>query len=435
MVRLISGGLLVLCCLSLVAGELPPEESEGAKKAAERDAADVKAGKGPVGYGLMLDAGSTGSRVHVYRWVWGAGALPEVTDDFFFEVKPGVSSYKDEPSKGGASLEPLLQYAYDHMPRDRIKDTWVRLYATAGLRLLPVEQQDALLESIRDTLQASPFIFERSWVAISAGVEEAVDAWISANYILEVATDPDPKNTIGTLDLGGGSIQITCRPSSGEIPEDLKHDLSLAGHSVPLYAKSHLAYGLMQARKRADQLVKKSGKKEHPCFLKGTSTEIDGEEYQGTSDYEGCKELQNNLHQFCAGQVDDCFPMNNVPAPKTEGNFLAFSYFYDVLTEFLPGVDKPTVAQVTAKTQEVCGSEFEPLAAAHTGYEPKNKEFMRRACHDLSYITYLLGTHLGFAPEDQRIELVKKLKGKEMSWTLGASLKMIKNPKDPKAEL
>ena len=32
-------------------------------------------------------AGSTGSRVHVYRWVWHDGhALPNVTDDFFKQV-------------------------------------------------------------------------------------------------------------------------------------------------------------------------------------------------------------------------------------------------------------------------------------------------------------------------------------------------------------
>eukprot|EP00961_Rhodomonas_salina_P149017 2006043-Rhodomonas_salina.4 len=28
------------------------------------------------------------------RWVWEGGALPNVTDDFFYEIKPGVSSFK-----------------------------------------------------------------------------------------------------------------------------------------------------------------------------------------------------------------------------------------------------------------------------------------------------------------------------------------------------
>jgi hypothetical protein len=32
-------------------------------------------------------AGSTGSRVHVYRWVWKDGdKLPNITDDFFHQV-------------------------------------------------------------------------------------------------------------------------------------------------------------------------------------------------------------------------------------------------------------------------------------------------------------------------------------------------------------
>ena len=45
-------------------------------------------------------------------------------------------------------------------------------------------------------------------VAIASGLNEAVDAWVSANYILGTSTAANAQETMGTIDLGGGSIQV-----------------------------------------------------------------------------------------------------------------------------------------------------------------------------------------------------------------------------------
>ena len=45
-------------------------------------------------------------------------------------------------------------------------------------------------------------------VAIASGLDEAVDAWVSANYILGTSTAANAQETMGTIDLGGGSIQV-----------------------------------------------------------------------------------------------------------------------------------------------------------------------------------------------------------------------------------
>lgn len=54
-------------------------------------------------------------------------------------------------------------------------------------------------------------------MAIASGINEAVDAWVSANYILGGATAADPKDTVGTIDLGGGSVQV-CPTSTTHTP-------------------------------------------------------------------------------------------------------------------------------------------------------------------------------------------------------------------------
>ena len=51
-------------------------------------------------------------------------------------MKPGLSSYADEPNKGGASLQPLLEKAMETIPEGQETETPVEVRATAGLRLL-----------------------------------------------------------------------------------------------------------------------------------------------------------------------------------------------------------------------------------------------------------------------------------------------------------
>jgi len=61
------------------------------------------------------------------------------------------------------------------------------------------------------------------------------------------------------------------------------------------------------------------------------------------------------------------------------GKYLAFSYFYDVLPEFVAS-DEPTVAEIEVAARQVCSSTLKDLKAKHSNYESHNPEFIRRAC-------------------------------------------------------
>mmetsp|Transcript_19220 Transcript_19220/g.53170 ORF Transcript_19220/g.53170 Transcript_19220/m.53170 type:complete len:371 (-) Transcript_19220:479-1591(-) len=348
------------------------------------------------------------------------------------------------------------------IPPEQVSKTWVKLYATAGLRLLTTEEQDGLLAAVQNLLIASPFIFEPrtrpspDWVKISEGLDEAVDGWITANYILEVVAADDASDTYGALDLGGASIQFTCRTpfmldatlrtgqrQTGEAV------VQLAGEDLHLYAVSHLAYGLIQSRRRVDNLVfngRAGGESQteivHPCLLNGTRalchksgpTTVDckpggqvsgslleqelGHEVPagdvvmvGSSDFDGCQALHRLVTKgsgqggACENDEPDCVAMDSVELPKFNGRYLAFSYFYDVLVEFIPTLT-PSVADIRAAAKQVCSSDAATIALKHADYEPKNKEFLRRACQDISYILHLLGGYLKLPEDEPRIELV-----------------------------
>jgi apyrase len=98
------------------------------------------------------------------------------------KVEPGLSSYAADAAGAGASLQPLLEFAGQHVPVQQQAQTPVYLMATAGLRLLPATAADAILEQCRKKLLASQFLFKRDWASIISGTSEGLYAWVAANY-------------------------------------------------------------------------------------------------------------------------------------------------------------------------------------------------------------------------------------------------------------
>ena len=115
-------------------------------------------------YMILVDAGSSGSRVHVFRLLWsapGAGlhelALPEIElPSKKLKVEPGLSSFEDTPGLAGESLLPLVEFAKSHVPPEQWAATPIQVVATAGLRLVPRASADAILESCRVTRAFPP---------------------------------------------------------------------------------------------------------------------------------------------------------------------------------------------------------------------------------------------------------------------------------------
>ena len=59
-------------------------------------------------YGIMFDAGSTGSRIHVYKFHTGSNGDLMLDDELFQQVKPGLSSYPDDIAGAVASIQSLV---------------------------------------------------------------------------------------------------------------------------------------------------------------------------------------------------------------------------------------------------------------------------------------------------------------------------------------
>ena len=120
--------------------------------------AKVAAGDGGGGqrYAVVIDAGSTGSRVHVFAFAPGAGGALALMGDTFEQLKPGLSAHAAAPAEGAASLRPLLDKAVATVPAAQAAATPVEVRATAGLRMLPGDQAEKLLSGAAAASPARP---------------------------------------------------------------------------------------------------------------------------------------------------------------------------------------------------------------------------------------------------------------------------------------
>lgn len=136
-------------------------------------------GKPLVQYALMVDAGSTGSRLHVYRFNFCESSVsPILEDELFVEVKPGLSFYKDDTSRAGMSLQSLMELSMANVSSSMRKCSPVAVKATAGLRVLNEIQVNGILSSVEQTVKSYPFpVHDDKGIAIMDGSDEGISLY------------------------------------------------------------------------------------------------------------------------------------------------------------------------------------------------------------------------------------------------------------------
>lgn len=359
-------------------------------------------------HAVVLDAGSTGSRVLAFtfhRHIFTGNLVLE--SELWKEVKPGLSSHAADPQAGAATISHLLNLAKESVPKEQRASTPVTLMATAGLRLLPATQADALLAAVRETIDASGF--DNRGVDVMSQLDEGVFGWLTVNYLLQQLENP--KKSYVALDLGGGSTQITFAPKHEETfvttpKKHFLHPVRVSGVDQTLYSHSYLGLGLMSAREAIFRLndPREASTLASACIL--GQAEFNGlviKEEQMVG-YEAC---MMEVHHFLdTMKIDQC---KEVPTRK----IAAFSYFHDravdvgMLGEGESGV--VTVQQYLDAAQNAC--------AAPSSESP----FL---CVDLTFIAGLL--HHGYRlSADAKLGLYKQIDGHQTSWGLGAAFNLL----------
>lgn len=386
-------------------------------------------------YAVIIDAGSTGSRVLAFTFFKSlTDKSLKLDDELWHEVKPGLSSYADNPQEGAKSLIPLIDLAKGRIPQQHWATTPLVLKATAGLRLLPDDKAEALLQEVKNVLRMSGFHTTENSVGIMDGRDEGIFSWFTVNYLMDRVSG-DTKETLVALDLGGGSTQITFVPTDpGTLlttPEEYLTSISLLHRELKLYTHSYLGLGLMAARQAV--LLKHRGEDgvihspcinpiiEHEWNYAGNTYAVRGPQEAKYREIRGqAGRLSENRpiadHASCLKTcVEVIKDQVHAPPELRTRDVIAFSYFFDRATE--RGLIDPFAGGVIT-VQEFL------QAAVQTCSIPNAEQPM--ACLDLTYIGAFLTSGYGLKG-DNTVKLYKRIDGYEISWGLGLAFHVINN--------
>ncbi|XP_031262541.1 apyrase 2-like [Pistacia vera] len=396
-------------------------------------------------YAVIFDAGSSGSRVHVYCFDQNLDLVPIGEDlELFVQIKPGLSAYANDPQLAANSLTTLLDKAQSVVPQDLRSKTPVRVGATAGLRQLEGDASDRILQAVRDLLQYKSS-FKADGVTVLDGTQEGAYEWVTINYLLGRLGKKYSK-TVGVVDLGGGSVQMAyaiseeeagTAPKLSDGEDSYVKEMTLMGTKYFLYVHSYLHYGLLAARA---EILKVTDDSDNPCILAG----YDGSYKYGGKDYKASASPSgSNLEQCRSTAIealsvnDSCTHMKctfggiwNGGGGDGQKSLFVASFFFDRAAEagFIDSkqaVAKVRPADFETAAKRACQTRLEDAKSAFPHVEEANLPYI---CMDLVYQHTLLVIGFGLDPWLD-ITLVKQVEYRnarvEAAWPLGSAIEAI----------
>ncbi|XP_031631935.1 ectonucleoside triphosphate diphosphohydrolase 5-like [Contarinia nasturtii] len=367
-----------------------------------------------VQYAVVIDAGSSGSRVVAYQFYndsWNAGLT--LGDELYEETQPGLSAFVDSPAEGAQAINELLLKAKKFVPKHLWKKTPAVLKATAGLRLLHSAKAEKILKEVRKVFSKSGFLITNNAVEIMDGDNEGVYSWFAANFLLDRFGSNSA--TVATLDLGGASMQVTFSLKNASerrlLAEHIK-TVSTSKGPMDVFTNSYLCSGLQAVRDSIYASTKPDGIKTGTSCING-SFNFDMDQY---SDW-----AANSAIHFDA--CADLFRLKTMslikqkPLTLSQNEIVATNYFYEFATE--TGLVDParggelTVGDFMSKASQLCVNVGKHNAVT---------------CLDMTYIAVLLKDGYGLHPST-KISVYRYINNHRVNWPLGCAYDLLTSTK------
>ncbi|CAF1675672.1 unnamed protein product [Rotaria magnacalcarata] len=415
-------------------------------------------------YALVVDAGSTHSKIFLYTWPAdksdGLGETSRITQVKACNVPGGAITSISDPTLVNAKeyFDSAMSDCISEIPSTRKSRAYIFLGGTAGLRLFNMSNSsytNSLLASTRAYFSTLGVLIKapESQVRIISGSEEGLSGWISTNILMgQLFENNKPFDTYGVSDMGGASTQISF--ISPNATND-RFDMTLFDTQYDLYSHSYLCYGTEQLRLlHLGQLVNKANgslRIDEPCLQYGYlqnltydnifNTPCAQNQYAPLSSLDTSSKftfvglgnstrcsvlLQERLNESVCTSTTCSF--NNVYQPKPISaslKFIAISAWYTTFQNLAPNVSlspdqdgnfnfsKVNFSQIKAAINAICNQPWSDQLPPKDQYRP----FL---CFNSMYHWTLL--EYGYSMNDTNLrnfQIVKKINSNDIGWTLG----------------
>jgi len=364
------------------------------------------------GYGAVVDAGSTGSRLTVFRWqtasdtrvpeVWPVAA---VDDERAAGLRCPVSDFLTSEPQTCACLERLAARAREDALRalrvSSLPPIPLRLKATAGVRRQGGPDRARIVAAADACLARSPGYAWRGAEVIS-GVREGFYAWVAVNHLDHRLRAERIEETHGILEIGGWSAQIAYRvpgPLEPAPPRGEVIALTMGPRTVHVYSLSDEL-----GEDAAVSAIGSGARLPAQCAAEG--------------DPDAC--LSEKIDAFLCGtsaKGPGCRDAEWRPAHHPEMRFVGLSTVAHVARNLGAGTDA-SFDDVRARAVKVCGPGSDKRGVRDALFRAVPPRYRERVCFDAFYAARL--AREGWDVPLERLRQPDPRWAGEPSWALGA---------------
>ncbi|EAX86016.1 hypothetical protein TVAG_167570 [Trichomonas vaginalis G3] len=371
----------------------------------------------------MVDAGSSGTRGFLYTWN-DIDLIPEVSQCFDgekrmkYKAKIRLASAAEDPEAIQNIFKPMIDMFMKKLTPEIAKETPIYVYATAGMRLLSVDNQEKVFSQVYDYFKKnSLFLVKRNNFRVISGVEEGVYGWLSVNNLLENFKYQKPY--VGSIDLGGASFQIALQVNESEqLDESIL--VKVGQQRIRIFSHSYLGYGVDVSSKsisKAISAITDSNTINNPCFPRNYTTIIKGKEditVHGTGDFDKCARLTKKI------LIDGPhFETVNIPGISGQSKFVGMANLYFVNNFFgLP--ESSSMEELKKAGTSFCSKQWSKIEEELKGKE--SLEYAPTYCYCAAYQYTLLQKGFNFKDGNNEIRKLDDINGVDLSWAIGAML-------------
>ena len=186
---------------------------------------------------MIVDAGSSHTEAFLFHVDnYADGRLPKITLIRSHRSAVPIAQFTSDPIQATWRILAMLK-AIDDRGAQPVP-VWI--YATAGMRALAPTEQKKIYDALQIAF-AKQTHFRLQEAKTISGEMEGIYGWLSVNYLLGNFNSGKP--TVGVVDMGGGSTEITFAKPSLASPEKQYRDIQVGAKTYHLFARSFLGMG------------------------------------------------------------------------------------------------------------------------------------------------------------------------------------------------